>query len=402
MKRTKICVTLSILLAVAMLSLGAAATAEKQYAEIQGGGLSIEEAKTAWDRLDESILRERATAEKQLQDAWKRGDVSLFRDARQRLNVLASYRMTPAQSDELLTQILTYDEPQRGEYAAWLATRSPYYRPTLTLDFSAAGDRYRYSYRQQITRQAGSIVRLPDARQIRFNPHQLGVLLGWGLTPDAVTYAAGETISLPYTDQTLFAIYGEGVRFVDARSETDVVFESQVLTAPTPDSDDPSALFAGWYDRSTGMRLAAGEEYQRSGKGGLFEALWKQLSIEDLTLLYWERDSVPTQTQMGLGFAYTNGGTLALRGLKATLSSESEYVRVIRPTVALGSLDPGYSSTNNSRFATRSKQRVAGQANTLRFYITEDAPAKTTIPLTVTITNDSGDSWAVGFDVTVR
>ena len=54
----------------------------------------------------------------------------------------------------------------------------PYWRPTLTLDFSAEGEGH-YSYRQQITQSATSTVTLPSASQIRFSSTHLGIPAGW-------------------------------------------------------------------------------------------------------------------------------------------------------------------------------------------------------------------------------
>ncbi|NCC14532.1 MAG: hypothetical protein EOM32_14310 [Spirochaetia bacterium] len=68
----------------------------------------------------------------------------------------------------------------------------------------------------------------------------------------------------------------------------------------------------------------------------------------------------------------------------------------------MGRLSAGLSSTNNSRFATKSKQQVRGEANTFRFIVSDSAPAGSVIPFTLTITNDKGDSWTHDFEVVVR
>lgn len=405
MKRTRILLMIGLLVLVGMAFLAASPTAEKQYAALQTSDItatSLEDLRKSIDTLKRAVVREQDEAYKNLTQARAKGDRDAYREAWEDLDRLASYQMTSAQTDALLQRILALDEPERSEYAAWLYQTSPYYKPSLTLDFSAKDETYSYSYRQQIRREPGSEITLPDSSQIRLNSARLGVLVGWGLTPDEVTYQPGETITMSYTDQTLYAIYQSGVRFVDDMNKTDIFFEEGKVEVPTPTSGDASAIFAGWYDRTTGKLITDPSTYTVEGKGALFEALWKQLAIEDVTVLYYDRTKLPTNTQIGIGFSYTNTGNVNLTGLKATLSSESEYVRMLKGELQLGRLSAGLSSTNNSRFATKSKQEVRGEANTFRFIVSDSAPAGTVLPFTLTITNDRGDSWTHAFELSVR
>lgn len=405
MKRTRILLMISLLVLVGMAFLAASPTAEKQYAALQTSDItatSLEDLRKSIDTLKRAVVREQDEAYKNLTQARAKGDRDAYREAWEDLDRLASYQMTSAQTDALLQRILALDEPERSEYAAWLYQTSPHYKPSLTLDFSAEDETYSYSYRQQIRREPGSEITLPDSSQIKLNSARLGVLVGWGLTPDEVTYQPGETITMSYTDQTLYAIYQSGVRFVDEMNKTDIFFEEGKVEVPTPTSGDASAIFAGWYDRTTGKLITNPSTYTVEGKGALFEALWKQLAIEDVTVLYYDRTKLPTNTQIGIGFSYTNTGNVNLTGLKATLSSESENVRMLKGELQLGRLSAGLSSTNNSRFATKSKQEVRGEANTFRFIVSDSAPAGTVLPFTLTITNDRGDSWTHAFELTVR
>ncbi|MGE4526170.1 MAG: hypothetical protein AB7D24_09820 [Sphaerochaeta sp.] len=405
MKRTRILLMIGLLVLVGMAFLAASPTAEKQYAALQNSDItatSLEDLRKSIDTLKRAVVREQDEAYKNLTQARAKGDRDAYREAWENLDRLASYQMTSAQTDALLQRILALDEPERSEYAAWLYQTSPHYKPSLTLDFSAEDETYSYRYRQQIRREPGSEITLPDSSQIRLNSARLGVLVGWGLTPDEVTYQPGETITMSYTDQTLYAIYQSGVRFVDEMNKTDIFFEEGKVEVPTPTSGDASAIFAGWYDRTTGKLITDPTTYTVEGKGALFEALWKQLAIEDVNVLYYDRTKLPTNTQIGIGFSYTNTGNVNLTGLKATLSSESEYVRMLKGELQLGRLSAGLSSTNNSRFATKSKQEVRGEANTFRFIVSDSAPAGTVLPFTLTITNDRGDSWTHAFELTVR
>lgn len=405
MKQIRIFLVITLIMAVGMTALVAAPTAEKQYAALQSdssSSQSLEQLKKSIDTLKDAVVRESDEAYKQLGEARSKGDRAAYLKAWETLDKLAGYRMTSAQTEELLKRILVLDEPKRSEYAAWLYETSSYYKPTLTLDFSEEGENYRYSYRQQIRREPGSEVTLPDSSSLRLNSAHLGVLAGWGLTPDEVTYQSGETIAMGYTDQTLYAIYKSGVQFIDELNKTDVFFEEGKVEVPTPASSDASAIFAGWYDKTTGQLIADPASFTVQGKGALFEALWKRLAIEDVTVLYYDAAKLPTNTQIGVGFSYSNTGNVSLNGLKATLSTDSGYVRMLKSELLLGRLSGGLSSTNNSRYATSEKQQVRGEANTFRFIVSESAPSGSVIPFTLTVVNDKGDSWAQGFEVVVR
>lgn len=405
MKRIRILVLMTIMLTVGMIAVAATPTAEEQYATIQSKDLSsqsLEEITKSYDKLNEAIANEAEQARKRLYEARSKGDRESYYEAREHLNLLSTYHMDQNASDYILEEILSLDEPKKSEVAAWLYEHSPYYRPTLTLDFSSEGENYRYRYRQQIRKIPGSEVVLPSSGQLQMNSSRLGVLAGWGVTPDEVTYQAGETIKMSYTNQTLYAIYQEGVRFVDPLSGTDVFIESEDVEVPTPVADDVSAIFAGWYDKSTGTLITDPSSYEKVGKGGYFEALWKRLAIEDITVLYYDKDALPTNTQMSMGFSYANTGTVDLAGLRATLSSESEYVRILSDEIYLGSLDAGLMSTNNSRWATSDKQQVRGENNTFRFVIASNAPSGTVIPFTLQVKNDKGDTWTQHFESVVR
>ncbi|WP_332447280.1 hypothetical protein [Sphaerochaeta sp.] len=406
MKRTRTLLMISTILFAGMFGLAATPNAEKQYADIQAmevSSQSLETLKSSYDKLNQAVSKEATEARKDLASAWSKGDSQAYWKAYQTLDTLSSYTMSRQQSDALLQQILTLDEPKKAEYGAWLYQNSPYYRPILTLDFSATGDTYQYRYQQSISKEPGSEVTLPDESQLRMNSHDLGILSGWGLTPDAVTYQPGQTIKMSYTDQTLYAIYTSGVRFVDSQSKTNVLFtDGQKVEVPTPVSENPAAIFAGWYDRSTGTLITDPASYTPEGKGASFEALWKSLSIENPSVLYYQASKLPTNTQIGVGFAYTNTGNVNLNGLTAALSTDSKDVRMLQDSLQLGRLSAGLSSTNNSPYATDQKQTVQGEANTFRFVVNDGTASGTVIPFTLTITNDTGDRWTQQFECVVQ
>ncbi|MFA5447036.1 MAG: hypothetical protein WC233_02025 [Sphaerochaeta sp.] len=390
MKRTLIVFT--VILAVVSMSLVAHPTAEKQYAAIEEEILSLSEAKDAFKKLDLAIEREREALQMTLTEAQKSGNRQAFRQGRADLARLSTYRMSRAQSDALLSEIMALSEPSRSEEAAWLAQNSPYWRPRLILDFSAVGPGYRYSYRQQISQKSGSEVTLPTADQVRLNTRELGILAGWGESEDEVTYRPGEKIVMPSLDQTLYAIYESGVRFVDRKTGIDETVALDEVNITLPTAED--AVFAGWYDRASRTLVKEAGPYTPQGKGAFFEALWKELSIEDVSLLYVDQEKVPTGRQLGVGFSYANRGNVDLSGLEAILTTDSEHVRLLKQSIDLGRLSAGYAATNNSRFATRMIQRIGGERNTMRLVISPEAPSGTEITLTLTISDGNGDRWS--------
>ena len=406
MKRTKILLMIGVILTAGSLALVATPTAEKQFTDIQGlevSTSSLEQIKSSYDKLNEAVAREATEAQRELADARSKGDRAAYGEAYEKLETLAGYGMDRDASDALLEKVLALPESERAEAATWLYENSRYYRPTLTLDFSSEGENYRYTYHKQIRKRPGTDIPLPDAQSLRMNSAHLGVLTGWGLTPDEVTYEPGETIPMSYTDQTLYAIYEGGVRFVDELGDTDILIrEGEKVVVPTPATDDVSAIFAGWYDRSTGSLITDPATFEQKGKGALYEALWKRMAIEDITVLYYDASALPKQTQIGVGFSYSNTGNVNLSGLKATLSSDSPHVRFLVDTLPLGRLSAGLSSTNNSRYATQEKQQVRGEANTFRFVISDAAASGTVIPLSLKLTNDRGDTWTQQFEVVVQ
>ena len=387
----------------------AAPNAERLYTETQALDLenqSLASIKQSYEKLDEARTRDFQQAKDDMLQARSEGKVTNYRDAYTRLEAISGYAMSEAQSDQLLNRILAEEEPSRSEYASWLYEVSPYYSPILTLDFSASGEDFHFSYRQQMKKAPGSEVVLPDQDQMNFNADKVGVLAGWGLTPNEVTYQSGETIAMPNTDQTLFAIWDSEVRFFDSHSGNEVVSkdveQGTEIEVPTPASSEGSSIFVGWYDKSNRTLLVNEKTYTVTGKGASFEALWKDLSIEQIKPLYYAETALPTQTQLGVGFSFQNTGNIALEGLQATLKTDSPYVTFLADTLFLGSLGSGSYTTNNSRFDTAEAQNISGERNTFRFVVSSSAPSQSVIPFTLTLTDAKGDSWSSSVEFTIK
>jgi hypothetical protein len=211
---------------------------------------------------------------------------------------------------------------------------------------------------------------------------------------------------MPYTNQTLYAIWGTGVKFTDQVSNTNVynsdVQEGSEVQVPTPSAPDSSYLFVGWYDRSTGTLLKDETTYTLTGKAASFEALWRELSIESVQPLYYAADKLPTQTQLSVGFSLKNGGSLALQGLQATLKTDSQFVTLIKDVLAVRPIPVGMQVTNNSWIPTSGQPEIEGEENTFRFVIAKDTPSGTVIPFTLEFSDNKGNTWSSSTSFTVK
>lgn len=389
--------------------LSAAPIAEDTYQNIQSMDLSQEKIETIMETYDDFYERVEKIAGNAIDDmdkARSKRDMEAYRDAYDRYSAMADYAMDKVETDRLLARILQEPEDKRAGYANWLYQKSRYYRPTLTIDFSVDGDSYHYSYAQKLRQRPGSEIRLPDLSTFRINTSHIGILAGWGLTPDEATYGPGETITMPLTDQTLYAIWTNAVRFTDTVTGTDLehegVSEGDKVPVPVIENPDNSYRFIGWYDRTTGILLDDETEYTVEGKGAVFEGIWKNLSVEAISPLYYGFDRLPTDTQLAIGFSLANGGNVNLRNLEATLSTESPHVKFLCDTVMLRDIPAGRHRTNNGRFATTTQQAISGSSNTFRMVIDGVTPEGTTIPFTLTITDQEGESWTSQVSFTTR
>ena len=409
MNKFKKSVVVGFILVVSVTLLSAASNAKELYQktqEIDLGTQSIESIIDTFSMLREQVVKEMQTAREDLADARSRRDSEAYKEAYGRLVELGAYDITQEQTDRLLMRILQEEEPARGTYAGWLFENSAFYHPSLRMDFTLSGDGYHYSFNQRISQKPGTQITLPDGSQIRASSSQVGLLAGWGLTPDTVEYLPGASIAMPYTDQTLYAVWRNSVSFKDSVSGIDVLHEDvspgSQIAVPDVQAPDDSFRFVGWYDRST-RELIADEDFTTiEGKGAAFEAIWKSLKIEAVNPLYYAVDSIPTRTQVKIGFSLLNQGNVALEGLVAKLSTTDPQVTLLNDTVSLGGISAGMHRTNNSWMSTSEQVEIAGERNTFVLVISANIPKGTVVPFTVTLTDASGVQWTSGFSLTVK
>ena len=285
-----------------------AASAESLYADFQTAvaASDVQAAIDAWDKLQDQIDDERQDAYKDIDKARDKNDRQLYASAAAELRRLNSYAITPEDSDALLTAMLNSDSVDDSQTAwlyensasyhpvqtAWLYENSASYHPVLTLSAQTNNEGYSQTYRRCFSMAPGSQITLPSSTNV--SARHAGVLAGWGLTPDEVTYQPGQTISMPATDQTLYAVFTNEVTFTDGDNVTSVtdVAEGDVISVPAP-SVPEGAIFDGWYDEYSGLYLAPDEtSYTVQGSGASFRALYISAEASELSSGNYSTDSM--------------------------------------------------------------------------------------------------------------
>jgi hypothetical protein len=100
-----------------------------------------------------------------------------------------------------------------------------------------------------------------------------------------------------------------------------------------------------------------------------------------------------------------NGGTSKVLGLQAALSTASGYVTIDQGTAAIGDLSAGYYKTltySASSYALNYLLYSSNLSNAFKFTISENCPAGTQLPFTVTFTDSWGNTWTDSLTVSVE
>ncbi len=264
---------------------------------------------------------------------------------------------------------------------------------TLTLDFTAEEETYRYSYIQQIIQAPGTPVRLPSRSQIRFNPGQIGFLASW--SDGKNTYEAGETITMPDKDTSLTATYEEGVLFYDPIHEIEYYSSDRVVTVPSVPDDDEDRVFVGWYDRQSDTLLTE-DTYERTTSGACFRPVYKSLVFTRIALHSYNSNAVPRNTALSLSFAYRNRGDFVMNDITASLECDHGLVRILDPQPQRRTLRPNESNHHPDFFGRRTSE------DSFTFVIDGSVPSGSELPFTLTVTDEDGISFSKTFTLIVQ
>lgn len=389
MKTRRIISSLIILMLSAGLVFASSAQALQEEFEAAASSGEIEAAIDAHSELEDAIAKEYRSLEKDLEKAIEKNDRQLYYSTRAQMQDLSRLRkISQKDTASLLSAIVNSDSGEAQEWALWLYENSSYYHPVLTLCADASGDSYSRTYRKSVSYAPGTEVTLPSSAGE--NARYSGVLIGWGITPDEVTYEPGETILMPYTDQSLYAIFRSQVVFSDSESSDDTVFtdvkEGDVIQVPVP-SDSQDAIFEGWYDRSSGQYLSAEDtEYTVKGMGASFEALYIKLEADEISTGPYDVTRLPAGVQIPLTFSLTNSGSEDVRDVDITVSCDSSHARLINTEAWLRQMRSGHDYTLKN----------------VILVISQDCPSGEEIPLTVTMEDSDGNTFSSTFTLNVK
>lgn len=389
MKTRRIISSLIILMLSAGLVFASSAQALQEEFEAAASSGEIEAAIDAHSELEDAIAKEYRSLEKDLEKAIEKNDRQLYYSTRTQMQDLSRLgKISQEDTASLLSAIVNSDSDEAQEWALWLYENSSYYHPVLTLCADASGDSYSRTYRKSVSYAPGTEVTLPSSAGE--NARYSGVLIGWGITPDEVTYEPGETILMPYTDQSLYAIFRSQVVFSDSESSDDTVFtdvkEGDVIQVPVP-SDSQDAIFEGWYDRSSGQYLSAEDtEYTVKGMGASFEALYIKLEADEISTGPYDVTRLPAGVQIPLTFSLTNSGSEDVRDVDITVTCDSSHARLINTEAWLRQMKSGHDYTLKN----------------VILVISQDCPSGEEIPLTVTMEDSDGNTFSSTFTLNVR
>ena len=339
----------------------------------------------SYDDMVSQAQKDYSKAARSYEKALEAGNIAKARSAWYDMQSIGYDRMTADETDQMLSLIVAEDEENRAADAQWLMENSRYYNPSISYEWNTSGDNYSFSYSSSRSVTPGEEIVLPDKDDIQVNNAAAGVLVGWGVTPDEVTYQPGETIVAPYTDQTLYAIWESQVVFTDPVTGTENtvtdVASGDVVDVPALTEPDDSYVFAGWVDKSTGDYIAPDETtVELEGNGAVYEALWKNAELSNLEAKHYDVAAIPVNTQAELSFDITNKGTEDLKNVDIETTSE-DGLTVLRGNGTIRSVDAGDTVT------------VSG----LKVVGTEPGDYM----LHITATDRDGDVWEADFTVTV-
>ncbi len=317
-----------------------------------------------------------------MESSYKEGNVDDYFDAKGMLRNLAYPQITAEQTQILENRILNEkDQSVKDELAAWLFENSRYYHPTLTFSKSDASKdgHSHFSYRYQISSQPGSKVTLPTMRT-SFSSD--GIFAGWGTEEGEVLYEAGSEITMPYSDQTLYAVYKSGVMFVDSVTGVEKFEDGSSITAPELTAPDETYVFEGWYD-SEGEK-ADGSATLEAGESKVYTAAWKSVLVEEVRAKHYRNLEVPADTKVSLSFSVYNQGSVNTGKLTISLVAEKEdALENLSGDLGTSGIRVGYEKEGSFTIVAKGNSGDVVNAN-------------------IVVTDEDGHSWSTPVALTIK
>ena len=372
--------------ALCVTMLTAASSAEKLYNDfktaVDNGDTST--AMKKYSELESRVDKERSSAISSIEKAVSKNNSELYYSSLADLRNLNSYKITKDLNDKFLAAAINSDDSTATK---WLYDNSQYYEPKLTFSFSNSSRGIVREYSSAISTKPGTEITLPTSSDLGINTLLNGQLAGWGITKDKVTYKPGETIAMPNTDQTLYAIFTNGVTFKDDVSGLDTFITAESgdeITVPALEND--GMIFEGWYDSNSGLYISPTEDsWTVKGSGASFSALWKALDMQTLSTGAYSTNALPTQTQIPLTVTIKNSGSENITGVKYELYTD----------------DPNITLIDNTAYSRVVRSGASVEFGGIKLVAAAGAAGKT-IPINVRITDDSNTVFSTTFNVTFK
>lgn len=340
---------------------------------------------------------------------YKDGNVDDYFDAKGMLQNLSKPTITEEQTQVLVDRILAeQDQTRKDEFASWLYQNSRYYRPSLTFtstrtdseassqtDSQSAEGQSSFTYNYKISATPGSTITIPNLSGIwhTWNPLNTpsdtsatltpnGIFVGWGTDPDTVLYQPGAEITMPYTSQTLTAVYKTGVLFIDPLTGTQTFTDDSTINAPTLTPPDETFVFSGW--QASDGKLADGSTTLDSNQSEVFTAQWKSLLIEQVYAKHYRNLEVPANTQFSLNFSIYNQGTTNSGSLTISLVPTSD------------------DSIKNLTGDLTTRGIRAGAEKYGAFNVVAFGNSGDTISVSIVATDTAGNTWTTPVTITIK
>lgn len=377
MKRSRGFRFLMFLLVVAFISCGlyAASSNGKRYQAFQSLDLttaSFSEVQKTYEEMQNEYVSEYQELRKQLLKAYTQNNATKYYSTLQEIGDLPDPRLTKDQSEAFISRMMNATGDEKAQWANWLYQNSNSYRPVLSLSLSNRGENSQFAYSQEISVKPGEKVTLPTVDLGGAN----GIFIGWGITPDEVKYKAGDDISMPYTDQKLYAIFQNGIKFSDPVTKLEQLTRGSSAKVPVPVALDTSYLFDGWYNNLTGDKVTSDTVQLADGvNSASYSAYWKSLRFDSISTKYYKDLTVPAGEQIPVLFTLTNQGNESLDDVVVSLESDNQSLRVL--------------SENLSSRYIRPQEKRQGQ-----FLVLLSGESGTKIDATIKVTDSEGASWS--------
>lgn len=374
-----------ILLVLVFISSGLSAESlsGKKYQSFQVLDLSLtsySDVKKAYEEMQNEYISEYQDLRKQLQKAFNQNNATKYYATLQQIKDLPDPTLSAEQTEMLVTRMANATGEEKAQWADWLFENSKYYHPTLSLTLSNQSENRKVAYSQTISIKPGEKVTLPTI-DIGGNN---GIFVGWGITPDEVKYKAGEEISMPYTDQNLYAIFQDGIKFSDSVTNLSQITQGNSAKVPSVVAPDSSYIFDGWYNNDTGEKLTTDSVSLPDGVASAsYSASWKSIRFDAINTKYYKNLTIPAGEQVSVLFTLSNQGNETLSGVTVTLESTNQSLRVL--------------SSNLSARYIRPQEKREGS-----FLVLVSGQPGDKIDATIKVTDSDGVSWSQPVTFTVK